>query len=99
MFASIRRLREDQRQTQQQALFVDPAAVLQLFPDRNGVPRRDPFGEGWRTYDRVPELDSAREGKGGVDPSFYPGPREGRYPHRLKTFLIPGSCDDLVCFS
>ena len=85
----IRRLREDQRQIQQQALLVDPATVLWHFPDGHRVPWRELSGEGWRTHVRAPELDRDREGEGEVDPPFYPTPQEHRSSCRLKVFPIP----------
>ena len=85
----IRRLREDQRQIQQQALLVDPATVLWHFPDGHRVPWRELSGEGWRTHVRAPQLDCSRQGEGEVDPPFYPGPQDRRSSSRLKVFPIP----------
>ena len=85
----IRRLREDQRQIQQQALLVDPAAVLRHFPDGHRVSWLKLSGEGWRTHVRAPQLDCSCQGEGEVDPPSHTGSQERRSSCRLKVFPIP----------
>jgi hypothetical protein len=84
----IRRLREDQRQTQQQALFVDPATVLRHFPDGTEYRLCVALEKAGGPMTESRSWTTAVKEKARLTPPFYPDLQERRYPRFLKASLV-----------